>query len=96
MIPIKKQILIVDDEIFNIEAIKVILEHRFQINNIDRICDYSMNGEEAVQKVRQNVSSNNYLFCNYELILMDCNMPKMDGYESTDKIRTFLHSKRLP
>ena len=81
-----------DDEIFNIEAIKLILEHRFDITDIDRICVYSMNGQEAVDQVIKNVNSNNGTLCNYELILMDCNMPKMDGYESTEKIRSYLHS----
>ena len=39
-----KKILIVDDEIFNIEAIKVILEHEFNISNIDDKSEKAMNG----------------------------------------------------
>ena len=31
----------------------------------------------------------------YALILMDCNMPIMDGYESCDKIRKYLKSQDL-
>ena len=85
-----------DDEIFNIGAIKVILEHRFDILDIEEMSDSVMNGQEAIDIVAKNVNQNNHLLCNYDLILMDCNMPIMDGYESSKKIREFLHSHGLP
>ena len=53
-----KKILIVDDEIFNIQAIKIILEHRFQMKSIDTITEYAMNGKEAIEKVANNVAQN--------------------------------------
>jgi CheY-like chemotaxis protein len=38
-----------------------------------------MNGEEAVEMIKRD-SLENENRCSYDLILMDCNMPIMDGY----------------
>lgn len=43
----------------------------------------------------KNVESNDFKMTTYDLILMDCNMPIMDGYESCDKIRMYLKQKDL-
>ncbi len=42
--------------------------------------DHAVNGKQAVEKVAQN---------QYDLILMDCQMPIMDGFEATQKIREY-------
>ena len=39
-----KQILIVDDELFNINALEIILDCAFNIKNIDRVCEKALNG----------------------------------------------------
>ena len=56
--------------------------------NVDLICDRAMNGLEALEKIKRDVElTNSGNSCSYELILMDCNMPVMDGYQASEEIR---------
>ena len=77
-------ILICDDEKFNCDIIDGFLMI-LGVKNRKEICEYTYNGEEALQKVQESVYNNNPF--KYSLILMDCNMPFMDGYEATKRIR---------
>ena len=94
VIGMNKKILIVDDQSFNIDAALIILNCGLGINT-EETCDLAFNGKQALSMVEQNVLMNDNRKCSYELILMDCNMPFMDGYDATYEIRNFLHSKNL-
>ena len=82
-----KKILVVDDERFNCDIIDGFLMI-VGIKNRNEMVEYAYNGEEAVNKINVAISENDP--SRYGLILMDCNMPFMDGYTATKKIKKAL------
>ena len=58
------------------------------IRNIDELVDVAYNGEESVDFIKKAIEENNP--DRYCLILTDCSMPHMDGYESSKIIRSLL------
>ena len=71
-------VLIVDDNNFNLVVMMSMLK-RLNIS-----CDTAMNGQIAINRIMQ--SQQRKCCSPYVLVLMDCNMPVMDGYEATEKI----------
>jgi len=73
------KILLVEDVEFNVMVAQRMLK------NWNAIVDLAENGAVAVEKVKSN---------QYDLVLMDIQMPVMDGYTATNEIRKF--NKEIP
>ena len=52
--------------------------------------DGVVSGKEALELVKKMWLEHRRF---YRIIFMDCNMPEMDGYETTKKIREFVAQK---
>lgn len=76
------KLLVAEDNTVNQLVIKNMLK-RLGIS-----CDLASDGQAALQAYMESNQS-------YSLILMDCEMPQLDGYEATKAIRAFESSKAL-
>ena len=74
-------ILIVDDKPENLFSLRALLRlHQFEV-------DTASSGEEALAKVLKN---------EYALIILDVQMPEMDGYEVAEAINGFSKTRNIP
>ncbi|MGH1470948.1 MAG: ATP-binding protein [Cellvibrionaceae bacterium] len=72
----KMNILVAEDNKVN----QIVVQN--MLKNLGHYCEFVENGSLAVSKIMQQHDQ-------YDLILMDCDMPIMTGYEATEEIRRF-------
>ncbi|OPJ63347.1 response regulator [Clostridium chromiireducens] len=77
--PIKPRILLVEDN----EVNRKIFISMLKSHNMT--CDVSIDGSQALKAVSEK---------DYDIVFMDCQMPVMDGYESTARIRRLESNKK--
>ncbi|MBI2383443.1 MAG: transporter substrate-binding domain-containing protein [Gammaproteobacteria bacterium] len=75
------RVLVVDDNLTNRQITRELLEAQGVIVTI------ADDGREAVESVRRQA---------FDVVLMDVQMPVMDGLEATKAIRALAHTERLP
>ena len=71
------KILVVEDMILNQLLMKTLLD------DFGFECDITANGKIAIEKLKQK---------SFDIILMDLQMPEMNGFEATEYIRNTMHS----
>jgi signal transduction histidine kinase/CheY-like chemotaxis protein/HPt (histidine-containing phosphotransfer) domain-containing protein len=82
--PLAGHVLLVEDNPVNLAVARKLL------TRLGLDCDSARDGREAVDAVQRG---------RYDLVLMDCQMPEMDGYEATQEIRvreSVMRRPRLP
>ena len=69
------KLLVADDHRLFIEGLRFILKEELHID----IAGFAVNGKEAIEKCNKE---------NYDVVLMDINMPVIDGIDATQQIKT--------
>jgi len=73
-------VLLAEDDLTNRFTLEYFLTH------LDISFDSALNGREALEKLSHNQNDKRY-----DVILMDCQMPEKDGFETSRQIRTEQH-----
>jgi len=77
--------LVVDDNVFNIMVAKKLIETR------GYICKTALDGQDAIDTLKESHKNG----ISFNVILMDCQMPRMDGYEATSIIKKMMSNGEL-
>ena len=83
-------VLIVDDDMFNISSLETILHSK----NVTTVSAF--NGKIAIDKYLSRENTKCCADCRpFSIIFMDCNMPVMDGYEATSKLKEMMRREEI-
>lgn len=83
-------VMIADDDMFNIAALESILHSK----NISTVSAF--NGKIAVDKYLLREGTKCGPHCRpFSLIFMDCNMPVIDGYEASSRLKSMMQKKEI-
>ena len=88
----KFRVLIVDDDVFNITALESLC------HSLNLKTDRAFHGREALEKILSRNKQDTLDVKGsepYKLVLMDCNMPIMDGFEATETIREKMDKQEI-
>ena len=87
--PTCARFLIVDDDEFNLFTMK----NLFEAVGITRV-DVARNGVDAIKLISEKAKDECH--SSYAVVLMDCEMPMMDGFETTKKLLEVSRSGMVP
>jgi CheY-like chemotaxis protein len=87
-----KKILIVDDENFNIVALRALID---LVTNCSASVDFAMNGNKAMDLIKENCNHHDYKYIDYHLIITDLRMKPVDGYQLSQNVRNYLIDCKL-
>jgi CheY-like chemotaxis protein len=83
----RRNALVVDDDVFCLEAM---ISHLKRLKFKEYV--KAKNGLEGLQKIKEFALKNKF----FDLIIMDCDMDVMNGFEASKKINEMIQRKLIP
>ena len=87
------KILVVDDEQYNLDILEAFFKI-LKVDNLGEIVTFCRDGEQSYKVIEECAKRGDPL--EYALILSDCNMPFLDGYEATKMMRSLWNNLNIP
>lgn len=82
----QSKVMIVDDNPFNLAV------HSYLVKDMGLDVVTALNGQEALHKIKEYAKGD----CYFRMILMDLEMPIMDGFEAIKKIKEMISKHEIP